>query len=337
MKIYFSLFIVLLLAAGCKPRTQPPGKKIEEKSMLLLGGENQYVEITGENDAAPVLLFIHGGPGWPQTPMLRYFNSELTKKYIVVSWDQRGCGKSYMNNPNPGNMTLQQVVSDAHELTAYLKKKFGDNRSIYLAGFSWGSIVGMELAQKYPRDYEAYIAISQVISLSKGTQVAREWLEEEAKKANDTATLNTIAKLNAKDTSFCKSELDCFLLQSKLVSKYKGDVYNDTMYAAEEKAMKAYDDYKDYDWMKGFEFSARHFEKDMFAADFSGVGQLEIPVYFLAGKNDWQVPSIITQAFYDNFSAPEKKIFWFKNTGHNIPEEAAAEFNDILVHKILKQ
>ena len=337
MKIYFSLLIVLLVAAGCKPRTQPPGKKIEEKSLLLLGGENQYVEITGENDAAPVLLFIHGGPGWPQTPMLRYFNSDLTKKYIVVSWDQRGCGKSYMNNPNPGNMTLQQVVSDAHELTAYLKKKFGDNRSIYLAGFSWGSIVGMELAQKYPRDYEAYIAISQVISLSKGTQVAREWLEEEAKKANDTATLNTIAKLNAKDTSFCKSELDCFLLQSKLVSKYKGDVYNDTMYAAEEKAMKAYDDYKDYDWMKGFEFSASHFEKDMFAADFSGVGQLEIPVYFLAGKNDWQVPSIITQAFYDNFSAPEKKIFWFKNTGHNIPEEAAAEFNDILVHKILKQ
>ncbi|MFN8253716.1 MAG: alpha/beta hydrolase [Ferruginibacter sp.] len=337
MKIYFSLFIVLLLAAGCNPRTQPPGNKIEEKSMLLLGGENQYVEITGENDAAPVLLFIHGGPGWPQTPFLRYFNSDLTKKFVLVSWDQRGCGKSYMHNPNPGNMTLAQVVNDAHELTAYLKKKFGNDRSIYLAGFSWGSIVGMELAQKYPDDYAAYIAISQVISLSKGTQVAREWLAEQAKKVNDTATLNTLAKLNNKDTAFCKSDLDCFMQQSKLISKYKGDVFNDSAYAAEEKAMNAYEDYKTYDWMKGFEFSARHFEKDMFAADFSTVEQLQLPVYFLAGKNDWQVPSVITQVYYDNFSAPEKKIFWFKNSGHNVPEEEPALFNDILIHKILKQ
>ena len=49
-------------------------KKVDVKSFMLLGVEKQYVEITGESDKNPVLLFIHGGPGWPQTPQLRYFN-----------------------------------------------------------------------------------------------------------------------------------------------------------------------------------------------------------------------------------------------------------------------
>ena len=240
-----------------------------------------------------------------------------------------------MNNPNPSNMTLQQVVSDAHELTTYLKEKF-DQRRIYIAGFSWGSIVGMELAKQYPNDYTAYIAISQVVNMKKGIQVTQQWLEEEAKKVNDTATLNTLAKLRSNDSAFCKSDLDCFMQQSKLVSKYKGDVYSDTAAAAEEKAMKQYEDYKNYDWMKGFEFSARHFEKDLFAADFTNVEQLQIPVYFLAGKHDWQVPSAITAMYFENFSAPEKKIYWFKNSGHNIPEEEATLFNETLMYKILK-
>ena len=182
MKVWISLLMAVLLVAACKPKSKYDGNKMEEKNMLVLGGEKQYVEITAESDEAPVLLFIHGGPGWPQTPFLRYFNSDLSKRFVLVSWDQRGCGKSYMSNPNPPNMTLAQIVSDAHELTAYLKKKFSQRR-IYLAGFSWGSIVGMELAQKYPEDYSAFISISQVVNINKGMEVTQQWLTEEAKKS----------------------------------------------------------------------------------------------------------------------------------------------------------
>lgn len=335
MKVLFSLLMAVLLLAACKPKSKYNGKKIEEKNMLALGGEQQYVEITGESDAAPVLLFIHGGPGWPQTPFLRYFNSDLAKRFVLVSWDQRGCGKSYMNNPNPPNMTLEQIVKDAHELTAYLKEKF-DQRRIYIAGFSWGSIVGMELAQKYPEDYSAFISISQVVNINKGMEVTQQWLTEEAKKVNDTATLNMVAKLKAKDTSVCKTDLECFMQQYVLVNKYKGAYFSDSLPAVEEKVMGMYDDYKGYDWNKGFEFSASQLAKDMFAADFTKVEQLKIPVYFLAGSHDWNVPSAVTALFFENISAPEKKIYWFKKSGHNIPEEEAVLFNETLGYKILK-
>jgi proline iminopeptidase len=336
MKILFSFVAALLFLAACNFNVPKKGIKVDEKSLIELGGEKQYVEITGASDQKPVLLFIHGGPGWPQTPFLRYFNADIANKFILVSWDQRGCGKSYLHNPNPENMTLQQIVNDAHQLTAYLKEKFGQ-RKIYIAGFSWGSIVGLQLAQQYPEDYEAYIGISQVINLKKGMEVTQQWLTQQATKANDTATLQALQKLKSKDTTYCKSDLDCFMQQYQLLNKYKGATYNDSTAAMEEKVMTMYDDYKGYDWNKAFEFSASHLAKDMFAADFTKMQSLQIPAYFLAGAHDWNVPTVITGMFVDNFSAPDKKLFIFKNSGHNLLEEEAKEFNETIMYKIINE
>ena len=68
-------------------------ESVKEKIFIDLGGEKQYIEITGDSKNNPVLLFLHGGPGWPQTPHLRYFNAALTKHMTVVAWEQSGCGK----------------------------------------------------------------------------------------------------------------------------------------------------------------------------------------------------------------------------------------------------
>ena len=77
--VTYILFILVFIS--CQTNQKKESKKgvvkllnkIEEKSLIELGGEKQYVEINGESDKNPVLLFIHGGPGWPQTPQLRYF------------------------------------------------------------------------------------------------------------------------------------------------------------------------------------------------------------------------------------------------------------------------
>lgn len=113
------LWLLAFSFFGCRDQTKTKEKanardkssitSINEKTYIPLGGEEQYVEITGTSDKDPVLLFIHGGPGWPQTPHLRYFNADLTKSVILVSWDQAGCGKSYMRNPDPTSITELKI------------------------------------------------------------------------------------------------------------------------------------------------------------------------------------------------------------------------------------
>lgn len=324
-----NILILLLSVVVCTAQQskQPASvNKVEEKLLIELGGEKQYVEITGESDKNPVLLFIHGGPGWTQTPQLRYFNADLTKDFTLVAWEQRGTGKSFMNNPEPKNVTLEQIVADGHELTQKLKEKFRQNK-IYLVGYSWGSIVGVHLAQKFPNDYQAYIGIAQVINMKKSMNISQKWLYDRAKEKGDKVTLQALEKLKKPTTDFCNGDLQCFIKQYELVTKYDGAIYNKDTNAENEKATTKYEDYKDYDWMKAFEFSAKNLEKDMFATDFRNVKELKLPVYFFLGRHDWNVSATLAAEFAKNLKAPKKKVVWFENSGHSLLEEEPQKFN----------
>jgi proline iminopeptidase len=227
------IIILGILIIGCQNQGKENGQKkqdeskktVQEKIFIELGGEKQYVEMTGASEDLPVLLFLHGGPGWPQTPHLRYFNADLTDEMILVSWDQAGCGQSYMHNPNPKNLSPESLVNDAHELTQYLKKKFNKEK-IFLVGFSYGSVIGMKLAEKYPDDYYAYIGVSQVISVPESWDVSMQWLKEQAQQKNDTAALIQLDLIEKKDSTVCATILDCFMSKYELVVKYGGTVYD---------------------------------------------------------------------------------------------------------------
>jgi hypothetical protein len=54
-----------------------------------------YLLVRGTDSTAPVLLWLHGGPGGAERPLFRYFNGELEKHFVVVYWDQRGAGRSF--------------------------------------------------------------------------------------------------------------------------------------------------------------------------------------------------------------------------------------------------
>lgn len=306
-----------------------------ERSFIDLGGEKQYVEIRGVSRSNPVLLFLHGGPGWPQTPHLRYFNAELTKHMTVVAWEQSGCGQSYMHNPDPKKMSLDQIVSDAHELTQILKKKFHQSK-IYLVGFSWGSIPGLELVEKYPEDYAAYFGITQVINLNESIKVSRQWITKQATLKGDSETVKILKQLDKGDTSVCKRPLDCFITQYGLLNKYGGALYTKKGEDAIARAESFYADYKKYDWYKAFFYSAYRLEHDLFSTDLSPVTTVKIPMYFIMGRHDWNLPTSITEAYIKKLKAPKKEIIWFEHSGHEPLSEESAKFNRTLIDRVVK-
>jgi proline iminopeptidase len=308
---------------------------VNEKTFTELGGDKQYVEMTGVSSKNPVLLFLHGGPGWPQTPHLRYFNADLTKSITLVAWEQAGCGKSYMNNPNPKNLSIDQLISDAHELTLILKNKFHQNK-IYLAGFSWGSVIGLQLIKKYPNDYAAYFGISQVIDLNKSIELSRNWIKEQAKQKKDTKMLKLVAQLEKQDTTLCKNTLDCFFKKYEFLTEYGGAIYTKEAEAQIKIAETKYDDYKNYDWLKGFMFSCDRLGNALFETNLTSITSVDVPVYFFVGRHDWSLPTIVTEDFFKKLTAPKKEIVWFENSGHEPLEEEPNAFNQAIIDRIVK-
>jgi proline iminopeptidase len=100
-----------------------------------------YVEECGNPSGIPV-LFIHGGPGGGcEFYHRQYFDP---RRYRVVLFDQRGCGRSTPHAALDGNNT-QALLSDMEAL----RIKLGIDRWLLFGG-SWGSTLGLIYAEAYP-------------------------------------------------------------------------------------------------------------------------------------------------------------------------------------------
>src|SRR5215472_1625164 len=101
-----------------------------------------YFEESGNPKGKPV-VFLHGGPGGGTEPrMRRFFNP---RKYRIVLFDQRGCGRSRPHGSLINNTTWH-LVRDIEALRTRLMIE----RWLVFGG-SWGSTLALAYAQKHPQ------------------------------------------------------------------------------------------------------------------------------------------------------------------------------------------
>ena len=99
-----------------------------------------HVEESGNPNGSPV-IFLHGGPGGGIEPIYRqYFDP---KKWRIIIFDQRGCGKSIPHAELRENTTWD-LVDDIEKIRKHLKI---DKWVVF--GGSWGSTLSMSYAIKY--------------------------------------------------------------------------------------------------------------------------------------------------------------------------------------------
>lgn len=138
------------IIAGARRIVTPHG--IEQLEKARIGGIEQWVSVRGEDTRNPVLLFIHGGPGYVSIPLSWWFARGWEDYFTVVQWDQRGAGKTYLIN-DPAKiaptLTLPRMVSDAEEMANWARTTL-HKKKIFVVGQSFGSYLGLELAQHHP-------------------------------------------------------------------------------------------------------------------------------------------------------------------------------------------
>jgi len=100
-----------------------------------------YYEQSGNPDGKPV-IFLHGGPGGGSTPLYRQFFDP--KKWRIVIFDQRGCGKSTPHAELQENTTWH-LVEDIEKIRNHL-----NIHQWVIFGGSWGSTLSLAYSQTYP-------------------------------------------------------------------------------------------------------------------------------------------------------------------------------------------
>ncbi len=182
----------IYLRNSTKIRTPKGISSLEE---LTLGGEKQWIFIRGTDQKNPVLLFLHGGPGAPMLGISgsRKYDTEIVKHFTVVHWDQRGAGKSLNSDIRVDSITIDRFVEDCNELIDYLRNRF-HTQKVFIVGHSWGTIIGIKTAYKYPEKIHAYVGVAQEINGYEQQKVSYDFIVEEAEKSGDVGRRNAIKK-----------------------------------------------------------------------------------------------------------------------------------------------
>jgi pimeloyl-ACP methyl ester carboxylesterase len=294
----------------------PPGITSFEK--VRLGGVDQWIQIRGADRAKPILLFLHSGPGFPEMPF-SHVNAPLERDFVIVQWDQRGAGKSYSSSVPENSMTIEQFISDTHQLVQLLLARFGRAKLILVA-HSWGSIVGALTVSRYPELFEAYVGISQAVDPPESERMMYRFaLETAARQGN----VKAVADLRRLGEPPYKSFSD-YRTMKNWVHRFRDAGYSEISpwkFARLALASPAYSWSDLLRLVLGMRFSFSHLWREVFYRTdlLQQAPRLDVPVYFFLGRHDRTVTASAALAarYFASLDAPKgKHLVWFENSGH---------------------
>ena len=308
---------------------------ISSLESVLIGDVEQWLTIRSENNSNPILLYLHGGPGMGYIPFGSDFNSIIEKHFVVVHWDQRGAGKSCDSGTPNSTLNIEQYLMDTFELVNYLRKRFNQQK-IYLVGHSWGSILGVKMAQRYPELFHAYVGIGQVVDMNRGETISYQFVLDKATKENNEKAIKGLAKIKPPYAT-----IDELLVQRQWLAKYFGDrLSGDSAVKLLTGVLLA----SEYTLSEKFSYyscvmnSLEHLWGDLQKVDFiSSVQSFDLPVYFFVGKHDYNTPSILVEEWARQISAPKLKLVWFEESAHYLSSEEPIKFQRELIDLLVDE
>ncbi len=311
--LLLALWLSMSSASFAATARQPRGLVANER--VMLGGVAQSIVIRGRDRTLPVLLFLHGGPGFSQRPFA-HANAELERDFIVVHWDQRGTGRSYSPDIPRESMRIAQFVSDVEELSSYLARKFGREK-IFLLGHSWGSMIGLLAAARSPELYHAYIGVAQVIDIPESERVLHVAALRAAREKGDARALGELQRIGPPPYKTLKGERRINAI-SKMLSPRTPNGMSTARWIGLALTSPDFSIFETPRLMRGIRFTGFTMREEIYALDLADrVRTIRVPAYFLIGRFDTVISPAPTVRFIQQLRAPAgKHLLWFERSDH---------------------
>jgi pimeloyl-ACP methyl ester carboxylesterase len=300
---------------------------IERLEPVRIGGIDQWVSIRGTDRSNPVLLMLHGGPGYPAMPTSWYFQRGWEEYFTVVQWDQRGSGKTYAANDaaqGKAMLTQERMIADAEELIGWLRTELGKTR-VFLLGHSWGSFLGLSIAQRHPEWLHAYIGMGQLTIGYESERRGFRFAMQRAQQTKNEAALRELQAIAPYAIGDKPIPIKNLYVQRKWLGFFGGAVSGRTDTSTEAAAVALSPEYTDADLRKiwdGNELSEGALLGGILQTDLHSITELGCPLILLEGRDDYNVSSSLAAEWFERVQAPSKTLVWFEHTGHEVMNEA---------------
>lgn len=313
---------------------------IQQEEFVEIGGTRQWISIRARDRDAPIMLVIHGGPGFTLSPVTDYFMRDWEEFFTVVQWDQRAAGKSYRRDEREKlapTLTIDRFVLDAEELIEYLRKRFDRERVVVLA-HSFGTIVGAKLAQRRPDLLYAYVGMGQFVDFEHGEKLGYEATLADARAdSNEEAIAQLEAIAPFPDPEHPERNLENLPTERRWLAHY-GGYFKAGGFGSHEAVARLSPTHSAADLeiqQEGHDFIVEHMWDEVGTVSLLDDVKFDVPIVIMQGRYDRGTSSQLAAAWYAKIVAPAKKLIWFDESSHMVFEEEPGKLLVSLVNEVL--
>lgn len=309
---------------------------IDERLQVQLGGIKQWITIKGRDDRNPLLLFLHGGPAAPEMPTSWTFQDDWEDFFTVVQWDQRGAGKTYADN-DPAKvkptLSVPRMLGDTEELVQYLRQRFHKDK-LFVIGHSWGTVLGLKLAQAHPEWLYGYVGMGQIIDMRESERRDYESVMASAKADHNEKAEKELESIAPYPNPSRAPTFDEIGIERGWSVYYGGLSWNRQSYDYYYDTSKLSPDYTDADLKaidQGAVMSVTALLPELMAVDFTHTTDFKCPIFIFDGLHDITTNAQLAAEWFRTLHAPEKKLVWFEDSAHMMQIEQPGQ---VLLHLV---
>jgi pimeloyl-ACP methyl ester carboxylesterase len=289
---------------------------IVEERFIKVGGIDQWIQLRGEDRANPVLLVLHGGPGWPNavfTLPLRSWEQHFT----VVQWDHRGAGKTLGRNGKAGSgeMTFDRRVTDAIEVIEFLRQYLGVDKVVVLAE-SMGTLTGTPLVKLRPDLVHALVVTDLYVAMVANEARKYQLTLERVRPAGNAKGVAALERIGADPTRW-----DLPAWNTNMAWAFKTNVPTPNLDRrllfplALSSPLYSLRDL--FILFTGFQWSTAQMFEELMAYDAWRLGtRFEVPFFLFQGERDVVTLTTLAEEYFEEVEAPTKGLALIKDAGH---------------------
>jgi pimeloyl-ACP methyl ester carboxylesterase len=287
--------------------------------------------IRGQSTGNPPLILLHGGPGFSETGFFRYFNAALERDFTVVYWDQRGAGKSFDPRAPRSSMTVERFIADLDELVDEVRRRLG-SRKVTLFGHSWGSVLGVLYAARFPQKVAAYVGSGQIGDAQAAEAASYRYAlakAEQLHKRKAVKALRAVGPPPYGPQALWTERTWLQRLEGQLSPRalWKlGRVVLGTKESSIFEVPRAF---------RAFRLTIEAMWTEVSKLNLLELApRLAVPVFLFLGRKDRWVPPETSLSYFEVLAAPSKKLLWFEESGHEPFVDEPAKFNRAMLELV---
>jgi pimeloyl-ACP methyl ester carboxylesterase len=228
-------------------------------------------------------------------------------------------------------MTVAQFIADLDELVDWVRKRLGKGR-VAIYGHSWGSVLGVLYAARFPEKVSVYLGTGQIGDWPASERLCCEFTLAEAERRGDKKALKQLRALGPPPHTVEK-----MMVQRQWFTRYVGFVRGTSSWKF-FRIILGGPESSIFDLLNilcGVRFSTNTMWDEVSRLNLMKLAPaLQMPIFFFIGRHDRLVDPRASADYFDMLIAPQKEFVWFEDSAHEPAAEEPAKFNALMAELV---